>query len=90
MVTVRFFATIRQITGQKETAVVASTLQDLLTQLATKHGIRFQQAVYGPQGVSKEAIILVNGRHLEHLPKGLETKLSPTDTVAIFPLVGGG
>ena len=90
MVTVRFFATIREITGQKETVVAASTLVDLLEQLAAKYGIRFHHAVYGPQGVSNEAIILVNGRHLEHLPNGLNTKLNRADTVAIFPLVGGG
>ncbi|HHV07514.1 MAG TPA: MoaD/ThiS family protein [Firmicutes bacterium] len=90
MVTVRFFAGIREITGQKETTVAASTLKDLLTNLAAKHGLRFQHEVYGPEGVSDEAIILVNGRHLEHLPEGLETELVPDDTVAIFPLVGGG
>lgn len=90
MATVRFFATIREITGQKETSVVSVTLQGLLEQLAAKYGIRFQQEVYGPEGVRNEAIILFNGRHLEHLPEGLETKLKPDDTVAIFPLVGGG
>ena len=90
MVTVRFFATIRKITGEKETFLAASTLQELLEQLALEQRSRFHQAVYGPDGVSDEAIILVNGRHLEHLPEGLKTKLSPNDTVAIFPLVGGG
>ena len=91
MITVRFFATIREITGQKETSVVdASTLQDLLDQLASKQGTRFHQAVYGPEGLSNAVILLINGRHLEHLPEGLSTKLSPGDTVAIFPLVGGG
>ncbi|MGI6128852.1 MAG: MoaD family protein [bacterium] len=90
MATVRFFATIREITGQKETVVMANTLQDLLEKLASKQGVRFHQAVYGPEGLSPEVIIMINGRHIEHLPAGLSTELTPTDIVAIFPLVGGG
>ncbi|NMA55315.1 MAG: MoaD family protein [Firmicutes bacterium] len=90
MATVRFFATIRQLTGQKETSLRSDTVQELLQALAEKHGVGFQKAVYGPGGLSDEAIILINGRHLEHLPAGLKTKLENEDVVAIFPLVGGG
>jgi molybdopterin synthase sulfur carrier subunit len=34
-------------------------------------------------------IILVNGRDVRHLQR-LATPLAPTDTVVIFPPVGGG
>ena len=36
-----------------------------------------------------DVIILVNGRHIEHLD-GVATKLTEDDYVAITPLVAGG
>jgi molybdopterin synthase sulfur carrier subunit len=34
-------------------------------------------------------ILLVNGRHVQHLD-GLETHLSEKDVLSVFPLIGGG
>ncbi|HHY93341.1 MAG TPA: MoaD family protein [Firmicutes bacterium] len=90
MVRVLFFAGIRAITRTKETEAAAGSVEELLAALAARYGPKFQSAVYGPDGLSREAIITVNGRHLAHLPDGLQTRLQPGDTVAIFPLVAGG
>ncbi|MEG2419744.1 MAG: MoaD/ThiS family protein [Eubacterium sp.] len=43
----------------------------------------------GGETLGDEIIILVNGRHVEHL-NGIHTPLVPSDTVAIFPVVAGG
>jgi molybdopterin converting factor small subunit len=32
----------------------------------------------------------VNGRHVSHLPEGLETELADGDEVSVFPVVAGG
>ncbi|HHV58168.1 MAG TPA: MoaD family protein [Firmicutes bacterium] len=90
MVRVLFFAGIREITRAKETKVAAGSVEELLRELAARYGPKFQSAVYGPDGLSREAILILNGRHLAHLPDGLKTKLVPGDTVSIFPLVAGG
>lgn len=90
MVRVLFFAGIRELTHTKETEVAAGSLEELLRELAARYGRKFESAVYGAAGLSREVIITVNGRHLAHLPDGLKTKLAPGDTVSIFPLVAGG
>lgn len=89
MVKVLFFAGIRELTRAKETEVAAASVEELLAELAARYGPKFQEAVYGPAGLSREVIITVNGRHLVHLA-GVKTELNPGDTVAIFPLVAGG
>ncbi|MGI6605190.1 MAG: MoaD family protein [bacterium] len=90
MVQVLFFASIRELTRTKATEATAATVAELLSQLIARYGPKFERAVYSSEGLSREVIIMVNGKHLQHLPDGLRTKLVPGDTVAIFPLVAGG
>ncbi len=33
---------------------------------------------------------MVNGRDAPYLPRGLDTPLSPQDSIDVFPPVGGG
>lgn len=40
-------------------------------------------------GIGPDAIVMVNGRNVEHL-QGVTTPLADEDTVALFPLVAGG
>jgi MoaD family protein len=35
-------------------------------------------------------VVLVNGRHANHLPGGLDTKLEDGDQIAMFPPIAGG
>ena len=41
------------------------------------------------KALSDRVIIMVNGRHIAHTG-GLGTPLRDGDTVAIFPIIGGG
>jgi molybdopterin synthase sulfur carrier subunit len=90
-VIVKFFADIRELSGceQENWSAPAATLHELLIGLGAKHGAAFQKRMFEGDQLSGTLIILVNGRHIEHLG-GLETKLGPEDTVAIFPMVAGG
>lgn len=92
-VRVKFFTTLREITGKKEEEVESSstiTVKELLTQLSKKHGTEFTDYVYDEKGnVHTHIQILINGRSIDVF-QGLETKLKEGDTVAIFPPVGGG
>jgi len=92
-VKIKYFAYIRDYTGEKEThwdAPVAD-LADLLRQLSARYGTRFRDAVFdqNQEELSPLIIILVNGRQVQHLD-GIKTKLTPNDTIAIFPVVAGG
>ncbi|QGU94051.1 MoaD family protein [Clostridium bovifaecis] len=87
---VKFFAYIRDYTNCKETDFeYCETLEMLLRRLSEAYGEKFRNKVFQGNQLSKEVIILVNGRHIAHLD-GISTKLNREDVVAIFPVVAGG
>jgi sulfur-carrier protein len=88
---VRYFADIRELTGENERRWSGSTdnLAQLLRDLGGCYGSRFHSRILTDSGLSETIIVLVNGRDIRHL-KGLDTPLEPEDTVSIFPMVAGG
>lgn len=88
---VKFFATYRQITGCRSCEIPApETVLELMHELATRWP-EFRPLVLNDDGTDKgdDVIVLVNGRHIEHLD-GVNTPLSDADRVAVTPLVAGG
>ena len=88
---VKFFATYRQITGCRSCDVKApQDILALMEELSTRWP-EFRSLILNGDGTDKgdDVIIMVNGRHIEHLD-GVATKLSEDDHVAIMPLVAGG
>jgi molybdopterin synthase sulfur carrier subunit len=88
---VRYFALLRDVTGKKEEdwRQPEATLGDLLRALVARYGRAFERWVLKDGDLWNLVIILVNGRDVRHLQR-LATPLAPTDTVVIFPPVGGG
>lgn len=87
---VKFFAYIRDYTKCKEIdCEYHETVEILLKKLSEVYGEKFRNKVFQGSQLSKEVIILVNGRHITHLD-GIDTKLNKEDVVAIFPVVAGG
>ena len=91
---VKFFAYLRDndYAGCKETEQPAcATLRELGEELSQKYGEKFRSFYFSPDGkdFSDLAIVLVNGRKVDFL-NGLDTELSDSDTVLIFPVVAGG
>jgi len=90
---VKYFAYIRDFTGEKQISWTAPTddLSDLLQQLSQKYGHKFRDAVFDETQTELNPliVIIINGRHVQHL-NGIHTKLSADDSISIFPVVAGG
>jgi len=92
-VTVKFFTTLREITGKREEEIKSLgdlTVDELLEELSKKHGLRFTDYVYDEAGNVRSYLqFLVNGRSITTM-QGFKTRLREGDSVAIIPPVGGG
>ena len=95
-VSVRFFTTLRELTGKKEETLEFSrgkvvTVESVLERLKELHGKSLTEYVYDPKTGEVRGFLqfLVNGRNTASF-NGMETKLSDGDVLAIIPPVGGG
>lgn len=92
---VRFFATLRNISGTREIDLPApQDIKALLLHFSEIYGKAFDREIWieregKRKGLIPGVIILVNGRHYAHLD-GLETKLKEDGVVSLFPPVAGG
>ncbi|TFF84844.1 MoaD family protein [Candidatus Thorarchaeota archaeon] len=90
-VTVKFFATIRQITGDKSIEMEAETVREVLDSLIQKYGPVFSKKLMDSKMEKLKQFFscMVNGRRIELLD-GYETTLEEGDSIALFPPIGGG
>lgn len=92
-VAVRFFTTLREITGKKEESLELLkpiSVDALLRQLSKKYGKEFDDYMFDEIGdVRGHLQVLINGRSVSTM-QGLKTELKDADQVAILPPVGGG
>lgn len=88
---VKFLATYRQIAQCRSFELPAPpTVLALMDELSSRWP-EFRELILSKDGTDKgdDVIILVNGRHIEHLD-GVSTPLTEADYVVITPLVAGG
>ena len=94
-VTVDYLGSIKQTLGLKQAEQVElkddSSLVDLLSMLAEKHGDSFKKSVYEPKDTDLKPyyILSLNGVLLNQL-KGLETALKDGAHLIFMPVVTGG
>ncbi len=86
---VKFFAGFASITKEKERDFQATNAKELFERLIKHYGPEMQEKLMPGGALPESLVILVNGKHIRHL-QGLQTPLSETDVVSIFPMVSGG
>jgi molybdopterin synthase sulfur carrier subunit len=90
MIKILYFATIRDYTKEKESSIDSvSSIREMLVLLSSRYGASFKAEVLEGDNISDRIIVLVNGKHIAHTG-GQDTTLKEGDTVAIFPIIGGG
>ncbi len=90
MVKAKFFAYFRDLFGGRERDLAVAedgTVRDALSLLCDTSERR--REVFEGESLKPHLVVMVNGVHVESL-RGLDTALSPGDTLAIFPMLGGG
>ena len=90
---VNFYATLRQIVGQKTGDIPVEppvSFRELLNRIIQAYPDIEQKLVDENGEVYSYVHIFVNGRDYQYLIEGADTTITEDDTVNIFPAVGGG
>ena len=90
---VNFFATLRQITGQKTVVFDLAnnaTVRDLVDAVVERFPPIRRELLNEEGELWPHVHVFINGRDTPYLQNGMETVLEPNDTVNIFPPVAGG
>ncbi len=90
-VKVKFFATVREVTGIRAIDLEADNIREVLDKLIAKYGRKFIDTVINEENMELKRFFscMVNGKRIELLD-GYDTKLTEGDAIALFPPVGGG
>jgi MoaD family protein len=95
-ISVRFFTTLREVTGKKEETIKFKTsktvtVNAIIEKLAKEYGKSFTDYVFDRRTGEVKGFLqfLINGRSAS-TNKGLDAKLADGDILAIIPPVGGG
>lgn len=90
---VTFFATLRQIVGQKTvdfSISEGSNVRHLIDKIIQRYP-ELKKELIDERGVLYEHIhVIINGRNINFLDHGIETLITSEDRVSVFPAIGGG
>ncbi len=87
---IKFFAYFRELFLGKERDVEleqGTTVGELLTFLCQSEEQR--KEIFEDNALKSHVVVMRNGTHVHSL-KGLMTEMADGDTIALFPLIGGG
>jgi molybdopterin synthase sulfur carrier subunit len=92
-VKVNFYATLRQIVGQKTVEFpvqTGSTIKELVTNIVARYPKLRPELLDESGHIHGYIHLFINGRDAPYLDDALETVIQPDDKIDIFPAVGGG
>ena len=90
---VSFYATLRQIVGQKTVEFDLhdqATVRQLVDAILKRYPLMRKELLDGSGQLYGHVHVFVNGRDAPFLEEGLETVLELDDRISVFPAVGGG
>lgn len=90
---VNFFATLRQITGQKTVEFElspGSSMRTLLELVLVKYPPMRKELFDEHGNLYQHVHVSINGRDVSYLKDRLDTVIKLEDIINIFPAVGGG
>jgi molybdopterin synthase sulfur carrier subunit len=90
---VNFFATLRQIVGQKTVDISiseGSTVRQLLDEIVRSYPGLERELIDEQGELYGHVHVIINGRDFKFLDHGIETVITSEDRVSVFPAIGGG
>lgn len=90
---VNFFATLRLAVGQKTIDLPlpeGTTIKQLLGEISKRYPALTEGFYDGQGNINEHIHVFVNGRDALFLENAMDTCLLDTDTISIFPAIGGG
>ena len=85
---IKFYGGLRQIAGSKEQEITGATIQEVLEKICADNE-SLRTAIFDRTDLHQHVRVMVNGRDSE-LAQGLDTPVSASDQIAIFPPIAGG
>ena len=89
---IRVYATLRELLGQARLSVPvigSATVGDVLEALVGEYPVLEGKLWDANHNLTGYVTVFLNGRSIEYL-SGVATAVADTDTLALFPPVGGG
>lgn len=85
---VKLFGNLRQHTGQLAVTASGATIGEVLQDLCAAYP-SLEKAIFDSGQLQAHVRVMVNGHDIE-LAHGLDTPVSETDQIAVFPPIAGG
>ena len=90
---VNFFATLRQIVGQKTVDIPiddGATVRQLVKEIVRSYPELEQEMLDEHGDLFEHVHVIINGRDYNFLDQGFDTRIGKDDRVSVFPAIGGG
>jgi molybdopterin synthase sulfur carrier subunit len=90
---INFYATLRQIVGQKTVEVSlpdGADVQQLVAAVVAQYPALRPELLDESGNIYGHINLFINGRDAHHTDDGLKTLIQPDDKIDIFPAVAGG
>ena len=88
-----FYATLRDVTGQKTVEIDLpenATIRQLVDEIVTLYPLMRTKLLDENGDLWGHVHVFINGRDAPFLENALQTVIKASDTISIFPAVGGG
>jgi molybdopterin synthase sulfur carrier subunit len=90
---VHFYATFRQIVGQKKVefeVAPGTTVRQLVAEIVCQYPLMQRELLDEQGNLFHHVHVFVNGRDVPYIENEFDAVLQPGDVVGVFPAVGGG